>query len=1016
MLDNMRIFFCVIVLGSFLLTTTVCALPQDRADEIRRSHWAFQPIQRTQPPPVADQSWPKGAIDRFVMARLEAAGLSPSDRADRRTLIRRAYLDLIGMPPSYEEVEAFAGNDSHDAMTQMVDRLLARREYGERWARHWLDVARYADVKGYLDAGEQRFPFAYSYRDYVVRSLNEDLPFDRFLLEQIAADQLVEGGDTRPLAALGFLTVGSWYNLFPHEIIDDRIDVVARGLMGLTVGCARCHDHKYDPITTEDYYSLYGVFASSREPPPDEYPLLAEPGTSEDDAFREELQQAAQKYKQLRAELHAKIMHEMRAWSGDYLRYIVQTMPDHRTQAQAPLRTERGVIRDFSAYARGGVTRWRRFLQSRPPDDPVFGLWSRLIAMSREEIARRFPGALAEFETSGQANPLVLETFAGQAPKSMADLADLYGELLEETDTLWRKHQKDDSQAVAFDDPHHEQLRQALFGKDAPGTVSVDESTDLYTLNESVEVRTAFADVERVYLKAGKGCAPRAMVLVDRSEPVEPRVFLRGNAERPGKHVARQLPILLSDLRTEPFEVGSGRLELARAIVDPRNPLTARVIVNRIWAWHFGRGLVATPSDFGVRSAPPTHPQLLDYLASWLMDNDWSLKKLHRKILLSSTWQQASVDRPECRREDAENQLLWRMNRQRLDFETMRDSLLAVSGRLEPLRGGPPIEKRPDDVSNSARTLYSSVDRTSLPEICRVFDFPNPDLSAPQRSKTTMPQQALFLLNSLFVIAQSEAVAARLADEFDSDQVANRIRQLFRIVYSRNPSGEELELATRFVVDRLITLGERQPRPRRPNAWQYGFGQYEIAVKRLTSFTPLPHFTGEAWQGGPEWPDAELHYLRLTAIGGHVGIDRAHAAVRRWTAPIDGVITISGDFSHGDVEKCGDGVEGWIVSSRSGEVGHWTVFKDTVDTLIESLEVASGETIDFVVDCRENHYCDEFVWAPLIQALDSDGANTAEVREWDAAWDFSDEWVPTPSAWAELAQTLLQSNEFLFVD
>ena len=832
--NAMRMTLCVILwvlcVGAPLRTKAAdgsvgSQLPSDgveiptgkRLSETKTLHWAFAPIREPTLPQVDDRSWTSGTIDYFVLARLESAGLTPSPRADRRSLIRRVFIDLIGLPPTYDQVESFVADDSPEAMARQIDQLLDQREYGERWARHWLDVARYADTKGYVDAGEQRFPFAYTYRDYVIRALNDDLPFDRFVLEQLAADQLVKDGETRPLAALGFLTVGSWYNLFPHEIIDDRIDVVTRGFMGLTINCARCHDHKYDPISTEDYYALYGVFASSREPAPGEYPLLAAAGVAEDEAFREKLKEAGMTYANRRAELHEKVMFEMRAWAGDYLRYVVQTMPEHRTQVQPPLRTERGAIREVSAYAHGGVSRWRRYLNSRNSDDPVFGLWNRLVMLSAEEIAADSSRVIAEIIASGVGNRLVLEAFTEKAPMSMPDVADIYGRLLEQIDAEWRKLLEDDPDIVGFEDQDREQLRHALYGVHAPGTVSLDESEDLYTLDESTDVRTKFSNIERVYLEAENQLAPRAMVIVDRLHPVEPRVFLRGDPEQPGDQVARRLPKLLSTIRSKPFAEGSGRLELANAIVHRTNPLTARVIVNRIWGWHFGRGLVTTASDFGVRSAMPSHPELLDHLAFWFMENGWSLKKLQRLILNSSAWQQASMDRPECRRVDVQNMLLWRMNRQRLDFETMRDSMLAVSGNLESYEGGPPIQEPPDDVSNTRRTLYSYIDRYRLPEIYGVFDFPNPDISASERSRTTTPQQTLFLLNSPFVIAQSAALSTQLDGKFKLEHIEDRIRWLYRTTYARQPVQEELVLAARFVSDRIA--GSQHEEKTTSNPW-----------------------------------------------------------------------------------------------------------------------------------------------------------------------------------------------------
>jgi hypothetical protein len=329
--------------------------------------------------------------------------------------------------------------------------------------------------------------------------------------------------------------------------------------------------------------------------------------------------------------------------------------------------------------------------------------------------------------------------------------------------------------------------------------MSLDESEDYYHLDESTNVRSKFKAIEQVFLNA-KSLRPRAMLLVDRPRPIRPRIFIRGNAERLGRSVQRRMPELLSRVHSEPFPTtSSGRLELARAIVHPDNPLTARVIVNRVWAWHFGHGLVATPSDFGTRSVSPTHSDLLDYLATRLIQNGWSLKRLHRFILLSRTWQQASDNRSAAREIDPENHLLWHMNRQRLDFESMRDSMLAVTGRLDSKLGGRPVDSDPDDPQTTARTMYLFVDRQDLPGLLRVFDFPTPDISAPKRSQTTVPGQALFLLNNPFVIARAEELADELTERFRQEDVTGRVNHLHQLLYSRDAKLYEIDLARQFV-------------------------------------------------------------------------------------------------------------------------------------------------------------------------------------------------------------------------
>ena len=375
-------------------------------------HWALRPVEDVSVPSADHRTGGASPIDRFVGARLRARGLRPSLPANRATLLRRAYFDLLGIPPTRADILSFVTDPAPDAFERVVDRLLARPEYGERWGRHWLDVARYADTKGYVDAGERYYPFAYTYRDYVIQSFNEDLPYDRFVLEQLAADQLDHGDrGSDPLAALGFLTVGQRFNFFPHEIIDDRIDVTSRGFLGLTVTCARCHDHKFDAVSARDYYALYAVFANSREPPPHELPLLSsardEPTSAKRAAFEKKLKETGAAYAEKRSQLHRQIQGEMRTWVSDYLDYLVQNMPEHRTRAEPLLRTKRGLLREFSAYGPGGVVRWRRFIEDRGKDDSIFGFWNRVVGLQREEFARRAGQVLDNLVRSDGINPLL---------------------------------------------------------------------------------------------------------------------------------------------------------------------------------------------------------------------------------------------------------------------------------------------------------------------------------------------------------------------------------------------------------------------------------------------------------------------------------------------------------------------------------------------------------------------------------------------------------------------------------
>jgi mono/diheme cytochrome c family protein len=641
--------------------------PVTHASGSDSAHWAYQPVKAPPvPQPRTANREPRNPIDAFVGAKLETAGLAPSPAADRVTLIRRLTIDLHGLPPTPAEIDAYVHDADPDADARLVDRLLASPRYGERWGRHWLDVARYADTKGYVFMEERRYPFAFTYRDYVIRSFNEDKPYDRFILEQLAADKLDLGNDPRPLAAMGFLTLGRRFLNSQPDIIDDRIDVTCRGLLGLTVTCARCHDHKFDPIPAKDYYSLYGVFASSVEPK--DPPLIETP---------------------------------------------------HRTAALAAYEKE-------LAKRTAEVTAYRKSKQ-----DVAAGL-SRAVALTMPGLDARPLRAVAAL------GPNPIETLP----------AEKFDKLLNR--------------------PDREKLR---------------------LLVKNVES-----------FQANSPAAPmRAMALADAPQPVAPHVFLRGNAGNPGPEVPRQFLEVLAGPDRKPFPNGSGRLDLAKAIADPNNPLTARVFVNRVWALHFGKGLVGTPSDFGVRSDPPTHPELLDYLADRFVKDGWSIKHLHRLILLSDTYRQRSDDRPDGAKIDPENRLVWKFNRQRLDFEALRDGMLAVAGRLDESVGGPAVDLLAQPVI-PRRTVYGFIDRQNLPGLFRTFDFASPDTHAPQRYTTTVPQQALFLMNSPFAVQQAQALAAR-PEVAGQSQPGLRIDALYRLLYGRPPTTEEAELGVRFVED-----------------------------------------------------------------------------------------------------------------------------------------------------------------------------------------------------------------------
>ncbi len=771
-----------------------------------KNHWAFQPVKEPKVPSVqypvfSNQSSAKGAsgkakplntdllkteyspIDAFVLAKLSPKNWTLSPPADKRTLIRRACFDLHGLPPSMAEVEAFVTDQSPDAFAKLVDKLLASPRYGERWGRHWLDVARYADTKGYLAGDEQRrFAFSYTYRDYAIRAFNDDLPYDRFLTEQIAADQLELGEDKRALAGLGFLTLGRRFLNNIHDIIDDRIDVVTRGTMGLTVQCARCHDHKYDPVSTREYYGLYGVFASSHEPT--DKPLLGiKPDEAAQAAYLAEKMKREDEVEKYRVEQLDKQVGLLRKRTADYLLAADEVDPTVARASATAQRRDRDKYFQERKLVPAVVQRWQEFLAksaSAKRPDPVWSVWHAYAKLPDDKFAEE----AAKVVVPPGSHPAVVAAFQ-TPPKTMKEVAERYGKLLNDADT-----------GAPHADQDKEALRLALRAPDAPPNLPAP-ANDTLLEDARPRLRQLKAKVDEVDATHA-GAPPRAMALVDNGSPTHPYVFVRGSPGNRGPEVPRQFLEVASRTKPQPFsEKSSGRLEMARAITSNDNPLTARVLVNRVWGWHFGAGLVRTPSDFGVRADPPTHPELLDWLATRFVADGWSIKKLHKLIMLSATYQQASNDRAECVKADPANTLLWKFNRQRLDFEQLRDSLLLASGKLDLTPGGLPVDLTAQPFA-TRRTAYGYIDRQNLPPMFRTFDFASPDVSVSQRFQTTVPQQALFLMNSPFVLQQAQALAAR--DDFKKFTTDDdRIRFLYETIYQRRPAADEATMAKAFL-------------------------------------------------------------------------------------------------------------------------------------------------------------------------------------------------------------------------
>ena len=796
--------------------------PGARDDKIKssaRTHWAFQPVKQIAVPTVKNQSRVQSPVDAFIIAKLERAGMQLANPANKRTLIRRATYDVIGLPPTPEEVAAFVADESPNAFAKVVDRLLASPHHGERWGRHWLDVARYASSDG---------PYAFTYRDYVIRAFNDDLPYDLFLLQQLAADQLGVGEDKRVLAGLGFLTLGRQFENI-HDTIDDRIDVVTRGTMALTVTCARCHDHKYDPIPTRDYYGLHGIFASSVAP--DEMPLL-------------EIAPDPKAY----AEYLSKRKPLQEKWDAFVRKQEAQVLKQHRQQTAQYLLLSREPAKlaelDMEEFAlsdrkilRAGATRWLQALEKlNPESDPIFAPWFAFAALPTSEFANRAKELSAKIAAKALAhrlNSLVVQAIAGETPTSLKDVAERYGKLFEEINKRWQQRLESAAESQTLPNGEQEALRQVFYGKESPGNLPAELIPSLYNVPALMQVGPLRAELTR--LDAGHPGAPqRAMALVDSPRPKNSRVFIRGNPNRLGEEAPRQFIAILSGDMRRPFTRGSGRLELARAIANRENPLTARVMVNRLWLHHFGAGLVTNPDDFGLRSDPPSHPELLDYLAFRFMQDGWSLKNLHRLLMLSSAYQQESDNKLRNETLDAENRLLSKMNRRRLDFESMRDTLLFVAGNLGQSFGGRPFDllKPRDGRYMSRRTVYGAIDRDDLPALFRAFDFANPDLSTAQRDSTTVPQQSLFFLNSPFVMEQACTAVNR--PEFQRlDDETKLVRYVYQRLYQRDPSAEEIQRGLRFLQGASASTGVLEPIQKQPLTPEQRYAQVLLMSNEL---------------------------------------------------------------------------------------------------------------------------------------------------------------------------------------
>jgi hypothetical protein len=685
-----------------LLVLLGFALPVSGEDYVptpeKKEHWAWRKAARPVVPLTKDKAWGRNPIDNFILAKLESAGLQPAARATREHLIRRVTYDLIGLPPTPAEIDAFVKDASPDAWEKVIDRLLASPHYGERWGRHWLDLARYAESNGY-EYDEVR-PDAWRYRDYVIQAFNDDKPYDRFLCEQLAGDELFPE-DVQARIATGFTLLGPDMTDSSNQAqrrqntLDDMTDTTSLVFLGLTVGCARCHDHKFEPIPQTDFYRLQAFFA---------------PAT-----FRKDMPVAlaAEREKRSRAEAHYQ----------ELVKPITQALAD----VEEPYRRKLYEAR-LAKLADAAQEAQRTPPDKRTPEQQmIVEKTNRLLSVSAKEVA----------------------------------------------DAL----SKEDQAKVS-------RLRQELKRFDAEKPAPL----------------------------------PTALGIEDSGKAVKTVLLRRGELSHPGEEVEPGYPIILSPGFTTraarvspPFPTTSGRrAALARWLTDQDNPLTARVVVNRLWQHHFGQGIVATPNDFGVRGERPTHPELLDWLALELTERGWSIKEMHRLMLRSSAYRQSAHAAKETLAKDPGNRLLSRMNRLRLEGEVVRDSLLAVSGQLNRKMGGPSVfpplppeavvrewKATKDPAEHARRSVYLFAKRNLRFPFLEAFDPPDSNQSCPKRERSTTAPQALTLLNAAEVIAAAKALAQRLEKEASSRE--DQIRLVFRLTIGRGPSPVEMDFAQEFL-------------------------------------------------------------------------------------------------------------------------------------------------------------------------------------------------------------------------
>ena len=948
-------------------------------------YWAFTPPAAAKAPAVANSAWVKSPIDAFVLSALEKKGLKPAPSADKRTLLRRATFDLTGLPPTPAEVKQFLDDNSPGAFSKVVDRLLASPHYGERWARHWLDVARYADSNG-LDENLV-YRAAWRYRDYVIQAFNKDKPYDQFVKEQLAGDLLPASDDATQFerwTATGFLTLGAKMLAeddpvkMKMDIVDEQVDTTARAFMGLTVGCARCHDHKFDPIPTADYYSMAGIFLSSKTM--EDYKVVARwheyvlAPAEERKKLQEHLDRITAKTKEITAvgtRENELLVKGARPKVGQYLLGAMDLLHYEKLDLKPGSQTGRKptVQRTAESFEQGNILRKLTKETANTPEkskgpyfaeyevsvpaaglyqldtleqetgagtagvqvngvleigglaavsnreaSPDAGGWTvtgvvplkagkntiRLehknrfpyfeaftvtpfvgteVPKSVEQVARQYainPGYLVQWvedlrRSRGAPNSVLLplfayedkktlgggaltgwtspaqERFRNYEPKSREDLAAKYQALFDEADKAWQAEQekrkaantgeakKAERNATKYDEPLPdkvlESFREISYAKAGPFEAP-DNARQFYP--KAAQDELAKLDAEKKTLEDATPDLPKAMGVKEGESIENARINIRGSHWTLGDEVPRRFLSVVSGDNQKPVPDGqSGRLQLAEWLTQPEHPLTSRVMANRLWRWHFGKGIVPSTDNFGRLGELPTNQPLLDYLALQFVDKKWSMKDMHRLMMLSNTYQMSATFDEKSNEVDPENVLLWRANRQRLEAEQIRDAVTAVTGELDLKAGGTLLDYKDrqyvantskrgaNDYDNPRRAVYLPVVRSSLYEMFQAFDLPDPATPNGDRNSTIIAPQALFMMNSTLVLKSTRNMAQKLLDRKDLDD-AGRIRDAWERALSRPPSSAEVDRAMTFVaqIEKAMAPKEADAAKRHLLAWE----------------------------------------------------------------------------------------------------------------------------------------------------------------------------------------------------